>query len=259
MVAWSLLLVAAGLVAQPVHAEPAAPSPIDITAVKSKLSWFADSDGNYYAVDTLIGKIGFFGDGKRMFRQRIMNASSGMAASEWSIAMWDPIGDLSEATIGRESDRHLYLRCGGGIAPITLTEVSRTDADKLSSSATFLPLPWNRSVILLARDDKGTYFLADRFEGEDGASDKRDYRVFTGKRGALKQIALTNVIDDSTGLVFSTKHGDLRLVQNGAEAYWVQGRSQSKLVTVPIDAKNAYLLFHELGVYHDIGTVCETR
>ena len=257
--AWSVMLALASVVGglQPVHAAPA--TPIDISAVKSKLSWFVDSDGNYYAVDTLLDKIAFFGDGKRMFHQRVVNASSGISASEWSIGMWDPLGELSQAVIGRGADRHLYLRCGNGIAPIALTEVARADSDKLADSAQFLPLPWNRVVILLARDDTGMYYLADRLENDDGSIDKRDYRVFTGKRGALKQIALTNVIDDTTGLVFSTSRGDLRLVQNAADAYWVHGRAKAKLMSVPLDAKNSILLFHELGVYRGIGTACEIR
>ena len=42
----------------------------------------------------------------------------------------------------------------------------------------------------------------------------KGYRVFVGKKGAMKQLPLTDVASDSAGDVFSTKTGDLRLVRN---------------------------------------------
>jgi len=68
---------------------------------------------------------------------------------------------------------------------------------------------------VFARDDAGVYYYVDRIAKVYGG---KGFRVFVGKKGAMKQLALTDVASDSEGDVFSTKTGDLRLVRNHTES-----------------------------------------
>ncbi len=113
---------------------------------------------------------------------------------------------------------------------------------------------WNRRSFSLSRDNEGTYFFVDRSR----APDSRDFRVFMGPRGALKQLKMKNIVYDSAGAIFTTDKGQLRLVLGDKDAHWVQGKKKTELIYLPL-GQNRYLIYVELGVYSGerLGTPCD--
>ena len=95
----------------------------------------------------------------------------------------------------------------------------------------------------------------DHFFGGNG------YRVFIGKKGAMKAKPLTDIASDTAGDIFATKTGDLRIVHETSEGkstvQWVKGEKRSALVTLDLDA-NSQLIFKDLGVYGFTGSICES-
>ena len=111
----------------------------------------------------------------------------------------------------------------------------------------------------LSRDDRGVYYYVDVLRKEYGG---KGYRVLIGKKGALKSKPLTDIATDTAGDVFATKTGDLRIVNNvekgGTSVAWVKGGKREQLLSLDPDM-NSLLIFHDLGVYGFIGTICESN
>ena len=110
----------------------------------------------------------------------------------------------------------------------------------------------------LARDNTGVYYYVDRGYDEEDPTAPKNFRLFVGQRGNLKQQKMTNVVSDSQGDIFSTKTGSLRLILNKNESSWVEGKKQTKLVIVPVE-DNLPMIYGELGVYSGerLGTPCD--
>src|SRR5262249_41169567 len=113
---------------------------------------------------------------------------------------------------------------------------------------------------LLARDDSGVYYYIDNIAKQYGGN---GYRVFVGKRGALKQVPLTDVATDSGGEGVSTKSGDPRIVAPASveestkrHVTFVRGDKRSDLVYLDTEV-NSRLIFKDLGIYDFIGTLCD--
>ena len=133
----------------------------------------------------------------------------------------------------------------------------------LFKSAQFMEQQWRKSAYGLARDDSAVYYYVERSyasvenpdiyrPGSDG------FRLFVGKAGEMKQTELKNVANDSAGLVFATKTGDLRFVLKKAEASFTK-RKRTKKLTYLEPRDNVYLIYNELGVYEgeSFGTPCD--
>ena len=104
-----------------------------------------------------------------------------------------------------------------------LTEISGDKAKAVLDKSQFLSPGLVRRPHLLARDDMGIYYYVDKLSERHGG---KAFRVFVGKRGAMKQVPLVDIAMDSAGQVFSTKTGDLRLVdsfqtQDGAKKQYI--------------------------------------
>ncbi len=151
------------------------------------------------------------------------------------------------------------LRCGS--KDQELKELSRKEKDAFLKKATLKESSFHREPLYLARDSKGTYYFVDGLIKNKGG---KDYRVYIGRKGAAKLTALKDIVDDSEGLIFETKKGDLRLLVDKVdgrisdEAAWVNGNKRKPLKVLPI-AENGRLIFEELGVYDgvDWGTICD--
>ncbi len=118
---------------------------------------------------------------------------------------------------------------------------------------------WKREPYYLGRDSKGTYYYVDKMHNEFGG---KHHRVFMGRRGSAKLTKLVGLVEDSQGMLFSTKEGNLRLVveagQHSKKATWIRGKKVIELVSVPIHL-NLGLIYQDLGAYYgeSLGHVCE--
>src|SRR5262249_29526845 len=138
---------------------------------------------------------------------------------------------------------------------VELTELTGDKARAVLDKAKFLSSGILRVPHLLARDDSGVYYYVDRIAELYGG---KGYRVFVGRKGAMKQMPLIDVASDSAGEVFATKSGDLRLVRNRKSddetIAWVKGGKHTELVFLDTD-DNLALIFKDLGLYSFLGTL----
>ncbi len=236
--------------------------PLDAAPFRDKLTLLTDGKGHYVAVDEKDPmRATFYGDGKTFAQLRI--ASGGRNGDEsWNISFWDPRAfstRMSHPEVAmRERGKTYTAFCRD--RQTTLTPVPAAEAKALLDEAAFTTSLWWRRPEKLLRDDTGTYYFIDRFRSDD--NERRDFRVFVGRKGAMKQLPLKEVVDDSQGMIFATKTGDLRLVtrEGQLEGKWVKGKATTALVEVSLDSyETARLVYLELGPYagQRLGTPCD--
>ena len=156
------------------------------------------------------------------------------------------------------------LKCGK--KQVKLSELSTEKKTAFLEKADVGGLGFDREPMYLARDSAGTYYYVDRLVKQKGG---KDYKVYMGRKGAAKPTALKDIVDDSRGLIFETKKGDLRLVvtdygngdySNAQGASWERGgKGKPKPLTVLPVIDNLKLIFEELGAYdgRNWSTVCD--
>jgi len=252
-VASGVVLAAFGATAT---AEPK-PKPVDIKPYKDKAQVFQDAHGGTYVVAQGDETVVFYGTGKLLYQQRIQGRGSDGDAHTWSISLDTPrIADLRYGSIDRKPDG-TYLKSCDGKDDAVLSELVGDKAKAVLEKSQFLTSAMLYVPVLAARDDAGIYYYVDRLAKEYGG---KGYRVFIGKKGAMKLMPLTDVAVDSAGEVYATKTGDLRLVhghdaiQPGAQ--WVKGGKAVPLIQLDVDV-NSPLIFSEFGVYTFLGTICD--
>lgn len=241
------------------------PAPVDVSSFKDKLVLLTDGKGHYVAFDPATpyeATTSFYGDGKTFARIPIF--SGGRSGSEsWSMAFWDPrvrhSGNGPGTIEMKESGKKHVASCAK--KDTELTVVPREESKKIVDAATFTDTTWTRQPEKLLRDDTGVYYLVDRFRSRE-PSDRRDFRVFVGHKGAMKQMPLKEIVDDTQGMVLATKTGDLRLVTKGDkfEGKWIVGKKQTSLVEVNLDNFDTVrMVYLDLGPYSGqrLGTPCD--
>ncbi|HVZ75288.1 MAG TPA: hypothetical protein VHJ20_23080 [Polyangia bacterium] len=237
-------------------AEPKGDVPtVDVAPVKDKLAILGDGKGHYVALvpfDDGGWTHAYYGDGKAFYALRVIG-SGAVGHESFDFTFWDP----------RVKARYLAgLELKGGKYEVTcdtrkteLQPLPKAEADAMIAAATFHAPLWRFRAFALARDDHGIYYYVDR---QREPEDSLNFRLFSGPRGALKPLKMTNVVSDSEGQIFSTKTGDLRLVLDRKEAAWVKGKARTTLVPLPIE-DNAQLIYTDLGAYtgQRLGTPCD--
>ena len=250
--AFSLLCLTSALAA----AEPK-PTTVDIKAIKDKLTLYEDAQGGTYLV--LPGsepRVFYTSNGKQAYEQIIVTRS--INGDAWSLGTWAPrISGIAPATIQRKEDGTFERWCGNeGQQPVK--PVAADKAKLLINKLQFLTSGIIRRPHLFARDDGGVYYYVDEISKAYGG---QGFRVFVGKKGAMKQLPLTDVARDTAGEVYATKSGDVRFVIDNDDtkkdtAYWVKGDKKSPLSILDVDA-NSRIIWGELGVYSFLGTPCD--
>lgn len=250
-----------GCAVAPAGAETKDPKPpaTDIKDLKDQLLVLRDAKGGTYVVLPKTDKLDYrawYGTGKILYEQ-IRNGSSSDGDS-WSIAIWAPrLAQLRPGSIDKRKDGTYFKECDGQ-DDFVLTEVTGDKAKAVLDKYTFVGPGLVRRPHLFARDDSGVYYYVDRLSDRHGG---KNYRVFVGRKGGMKQLALTDIASDSAGQVFSTKTGDLRLVNTIGDASkvsstWVKGGKKTELIGLDLDV-NSPIIFNELGIYKFTGSICE--
>ena len=248
----AVLAVAATAAADPT------PKPVDVKAMKSKATVLTDAQGGIYVVFRGDDAKVFFGpNGKTVYEQAIVGSSSD-GEGRWEFDTWAPriVEEPHLASITRKKDGTYEKACRDQES-MALTELSGDKAKTVLDRAAFVSSGVVRVPHLLARDDSGVYYYVDRIAKIYGG---KGYRVFVGKKGAMKPMPLTDVASDSAGEVFSTKSGDLRLVRHSEDSKdtmtWVKGEKRMELVALDTDVNSA-VVFRDLGIYTFLGTLCD--
>ncbi len=261
VVAGILAVSSVALGQSPKDADPK-PTPVDIKAFKDKLQVFQDKAGGTYVVyDDVVGGTTtetrvWYGAGKELYEQIIVGRSRD--GDSWSINTWAPrLEEIRPASVQKNKDGSFLKWCDGKDDAV-LTQLSGDKAKAVVDKYKFLTPGMVRRAHLFARDDSGVYYYIDRLDKAHGG---KGYRVFVGKKGAMKQLALTDVATDTGGQVFSTKTGDLRLVKIAdgdakPTTRWVKGQKTTDLIQLDVDA-NSRVIFTDLGIYKFMGTLCD--
>ncbi|HSD89921.1 MAG TPA: hypothetical protein VLB44_20460 [Kofleriaceae bacterium] len=247
-------------------ADKAAEKPIDLAPVIEKLAAYKDDVGNYYVAPqpALLPdmkeaeKWVFYGDGKTMYRQWVVSSAKVKGGVDWYL--WAPRAkDMTTADL-QILGKDMFMQCrpvgGGGKRP--LTELTGDEAQTLFQRAKFYPPLWTRSARFLARDDDANYYYVDSLKDELGG---KGYRVFIGLKGAMKQISITNMASDTAGQLYATKSGQLKIShakEGNDSAFFIRGGTKLELTIVPV-TDNRYLIYRELGIYTQLGTVCDDQ
>ena len=232
------------------------PSPVDIKPFRDRLLVFKDSAGYTYVIKPGDDPLIFYGNGKELYSQIISGRSSDGDA--WSISTYAPrVAETRPGEIRRKKDGSITKNCDGK-DDYGLTQLTGDKAKAVLDKSVFLSPVLVRRSHLLARDDRGVYYYVDKLSREHGG---KGFRVFVGKKGAMKSLPLTDVASDTAGEIFSTKTGDLRLVDDKtsdkpASASWIKGEKRTVLIRLDLDV-NSPLIFRGLGVYKFIGTLCD--
>jgi len=254
---WFAIILAASTTAT---ADPK-PKPVDIKPIRDQMIVLTDADGALYVVAPGKDSRLFYGPGgknKNFYDQIVIGRSSNGSNGTWDIAVWAPrVPKVQPGSVMRQADGS-YMRWCGNDSKIPLTEITGDKAKQIIAKGVFQTSAMLRKPYLLARDDAAVYYYVDMLRGEYGG---KGYRVFVGKKGAMKQKPLTDLASDTAGDVFSTKTGDLRMVRDATEdkqtITWVKGDKRQQLFALDLDANSA-LIFKDLGVYGFTGSICES-
>jgi hypothetical protein len=244
------------------HAGPPERKPLDASAAAGKLDGFRDDIGNYY----LLPRPGafpnkeadkewvFFGDGKTEYRQRVVGANNSEKTREW--VLWAPRAKGMDYALLERHDGKMLLKCrseeGWDIAR-TLVALPADEVQSLLKRVKLMPPLWTRDAHVLARDDDAVYYYVDKLMEEVGGN---GYRLFVGQPGAMKELAITNLAVDSAGEIFASKVGTLKIAGKKASAAWLKGGKKIDLTLVDVDA-DRYLIYRGLGIYGQLGLVCD--
>ncbi|HET7503193.1 MAG TPA: hypothetical protein VFK02_19370 [Kofleriaceae bacterium] len=242
--------------ALPAAADPA-PRPVDVKALKAaKPIVLQDAQGGVYVVFRGDDSKLFYGpNAKAVYEQIIIGSSS--SGDDFDFSTWAPRLGPGVRYGGFAYKDKVYAKTCDGKDDAVLTELTGDKARAILDKTQFLTMAVVHVPHLLARDDSGVYYYVDRIAKIYGG---KGYRVFVGKKGAMKQMPLTDVASDSAGDVFSTKSGDLRLVRNSESnketMTWVRGEKRTELVFLETDVNSA-VIFKDLGIYTFLGTLCD--
>jgi hypothetical protein len=230
------------------------PKPVDIKPFRDQLIVLADAAGGTYVVKPGEDPQIFFGTGKTLYAQVITGRSTNGDA--WDVATWAPRSTTYQpGSISRRDDGSFMKFCGGE-NQTGLTRVTGDKAKAVLDKSQFVTTGLMHVPHVFLRDDAGTYYYVDALNKVYGG---KGYRVFVGKKGAMKQLPLSDVAADSAGEVYATKSGDLRLTitdQGGKTAVWGKGEKKTPLIVLDIDREEP-MIYRELGVYTFTGTICD--
>ena len=262
---WAASLLILGFSVSHASAADRKPEPgeLDTSAFRDSLAVFTDGAGHYMTMVTFetmtegveFGEHVYYGDGARLYAQKIGGASSDSKQRKIHRSFWEPRGGGSFAGQGVKYVLECHDRATA-FAPL------KDDARKaFLEKARFFPRLWKRRAYTLARDDEGTYYYVDRALQP---RESFDFNLYRGTRGAMKPMPLVNIVSDSEGDIFAGKRGRLRLVLTNSSGRrqraweWIAGKARKPLVDVPVD-RNAMLIYRDLGVYDGkrLGTPCD--
>ncbi len=246
---------------------------IDIASVKGELTALKDpttatvvlvflsADGK-----NVVERV-FLGSATQLFEQKSEPSYSsycpkGEGACDdegWGVALFAPRAKTQngpEATVMYNQAKNYQLFCSN--AATSLMVMPASDVQALLKKATFRTSGAVHRQVALARDEAGIYYFVDRLRDDLGG---QGYRVYVGKRGALKQMPLRDVAIDSGGMVFATKKGEFRLTVDTGTPTGATWNSKGKARTLKVlDLfTESYLIYRELGVYSAFGAACDEQ
>ena len=201
----------------------------------------------------------FLGTATQLFEQ-VINGRGIDSSEKWNFSIDAPRsrGSKNFDALVTFNNATFTLICTKDATIPALTPLSEAEAQTVLTKATFRTSGIVHRSVALARDEAGVYYYVDRLRDDLGG---QGYRVYVGKRGALKLMPLRDVAIDAAGMVFATKKGEFRLTLDtgsASTATWHnKGKARALRVLNPFD--ESYLIHRELGVYTAFGAACDDQ
>lgn len=242
-----------GLFAGVANADPK-PQPIDIKPIRDQLQVAQDAKGGLYVFTLGNGARLWYGTGKELYEQPVNSRSANGDA--WTLNVWAPrLSNMQSATLRKTADNTYDRYCNAETDTMGLTLLTGDRAKQALDKHVLMTEFLGRRAKFLARDEAAIYYYVDRLKTGKGD------RLFVGKKGAMKEIELLDIASDSSGSVYTSKTGELRLVDTRNDggtltAAWVKGDKRTELIRVDLDV-NSHVIFSELGIYKQLGTLCD--
>jgi hypothetical protein len=227
--------------------------PADISAVKDKLKVLTDGKRHFVAVVPFgPSEHLYYGDGTSFYAQRVFGSSSSGSES-FDFTFWEPRVKARYQASFEFREGKFRVQCQE--RKTELHPLPDEEARALLDRARFFAPRWRHRAHALARNERGTYYYVDRLREPE---DSKSFRIFAGPKGSTRPLKMINVVSDSEGEVFATRSGDLRLVLARNEAVWVQKKTRTRLIPLPVE-DNHVLIYSDLGVYtgQRLGTPCD--
>jgi len=189
----------------------------------------------------------FYGDGTTFYRVHVnatgLDTRAGKLHFDWSIT--DERYGLVRGNSALYFREGVYtMSCRDEQNRTQLTPLPPVEARSLLEKAAFKGRRMDRMAYALGRDGTTYYYV----DVANASRDSTDYRVYVGKRGAMKQLKLTDQAADSNGRVFTSKAGSLRVVMPSSLIWTPRPKKETALTVIPVDS-NLELVYSELGVY----------
>ena len=224
--------------------------------LRPKLKLLTDGTGGYLAFDPGAGSFDpfYWGTREAMHAQRIGGGGRSGTESFDSI-FWEPRVKARWQGAFAMKDGAYSLQCGDKAYPLKL--VSDGEAKAILEKARLLDVRWSRHLYALARDDVGTYYVADQAREPDGNT---NFHLFVGEKGHVTGVPVSDADVDAGGTLITSTQGRFSVNFAEKKADWIEGRTKTPLVFLDIE-DNAFLAYTKLGVYRDerLGTPCDGR
>jgi len=237
------------------------PDEVDVDRVKPDMLVLHDGHGHYLALVALREMaMTFYGDGRTFHQLRVTTSFAAAKVGNSSRRFWSPIS--TDADIILDTGGKWTVRCSDRTTPMVPLDPEQNR--EMLAGARFMKPFWKRQAHALARDERGTYYYVDMvrddrppMERADDPNPVRGYRLYVGRKGRMKEQRLTDTVDDSKGLVLSTRAGDLAIETGLRSALFTAGRGKPRsLVYLPVE-DNLLLIYRDLGLYKKLGIPCD--
>ena len=224
----------------------------------------SDGDGHYLVLhkdprskDFVV----FYGDGKIF--HTVKTKGGGVSKDGWYRNFWSPRAERSLL----ESKSGIWRVSCARDQFTTLTELGEVERRKVLNKAKFRGRLFDRSLVLLARDEEANYYVLDAAQIRWNVKDAwalRDVQVFRGPAGKMRKLKIKELASDREGVVALTKPGTLVLerdTKGNSTAVWVvkkKGQKERTQLRVLDAAFNQMLVFATLGIYPErLGVPCD--
>ncbi len=244
-------------VAASAGAEPK-PKPVDVKASRDLMTVLQDAAGGTYAIwrDTDSHAHVFYGaPNGPLYEQAVRGGFRDGDA--WSLRIYAPrtrdrFGEILRSAAGE------YTRTCGPNDTVGLSEITGDKRKQILAKSQFLTTAMIYVPFAFARDEVAVYYYVDRIADLYGGG---GYRLWIGKKGAMKALQLVDVSVDSRGAVFSTKQGDLSVTRepnsvDPSKAAWIAKDKRVELLNLDM-SDNATIIFRDLNIYTALGTICD--
>lgn len=205
----------------------------------------------------------YFGDAKALYRQETTSNSTGPDGERLQVDDWRGLGAGELIRSGEAYSLACSSFVGDDLGDRTfpLASSSVSAASLARSAVIHEHLPGYRSHVLARATTGTTYYYVDAPRLPVGS---KDFRLFIGKRGALKRVPIKEMALDSSAQVFVTAKGTLILQMPKSKndelrvTFGASAKKQTELQRVPL-WENRALVYRDLGVYtrDRTGMACE--